>query len=391
MEVRKMLVSNGYSICDECVQNFNGLLTPPPVAAKKKINNNLNAIKMKEFLDQYVIGQDPAKMALCVSVVNHYKRMMYESDTAVSKSNLLITGPSGSGKSLLMSSIAKFLEIPFITVDATTLTEAGFIGQNVDTIISRLLAEANGDLEIAEHGMIFIDEIDKIAMGKTRASTSDNRVSGVQSAMLKMVEGSLIPVSYSDPKKAHIVRNVEVNTQNILFVCGGAFVGLDEIVKNRLKKKKGLGFTNIAPPITNIETDYTTEDFIEYGMIPEFIGRFSVKTYTKELLESELKTVLSDAKNNILDEYKFYFTVDNIELSFTEDFLEHVAHQAKNDKTGVRGLRSICDSIMTPHLYLLPEYKKRRVAKITFNQDCVIDKKNLPLIEVYETKKRKTS
>jgi len=390
-EVHKMLVTNEQSICDACVQQFHGLLNTPTEEkpANKNSFNNLDSIKMKSFLDQYVIGQDSAKMALCVGVVNHYKRMLYESETALSKSNLLITGPSGSGKSLLMSTIARFLEIPFITVDATSLTEAGFIGQNVDTIISRLVAEANGDLEAAEHGMVFIDEIDKIAMGKTSVSTRENRVSGVQSALLKMIEGSVIPISYADPKKSHFLRDVEVKTQNILFVCGGAFVGLDEIVKNRLKKKKGLGFTNEAITITNIENEYTTEDFIEFGMIPEFIGRFSVKTFTKELLESELQTVMREAKNNMLDEYKFYFNVDNIEVAFTEDFLEHVAHKAKHDKTGVRGLRSICEGIMTPHLYLIPEYKKRKVAKMTFNQDCVKDKKNLPLIEVYAAKKRK--
>jgi ATP-dependent Clp protease ATP-binding subunit ClpX len=392
-ESLKMVVSGDYSICDKCVILFNGLLKSTPTADiipsqssdKKSLVQQLNSIKIREFMDQFVIGQETAKMAISVSVVNHYKRMLYEHDGGdLSKSNLMITGPSGSGKSLLVSTVAKFLDVPFIAVDATTLTEAGYIGQNVDTIITRLLMEANGDITAAENGIVFIDEIDKITT-RNRGTTSEAKVSGVQSALLKMVEGTTIPVTLNpDSKRAPKV--VEINTSNMLFICGGAFIGMADIVTNRLKKKKGLGFSDPHQlPAPNIEAEYITEDFVEFGMIPEFVGRFPMKTYTKELSEPELVEVLSNAKNNILAEYKFYFNVDGIDLEFTHDFLEKVAKQAKSEKTGVRGLRAICDAIMLPHQYIIPEYKKRRVAKVTFHGNCV-DKKEIPKIEIFEKK-----
>jgi ATP-dependent Clp protease ATP-binding subunit ClpX len=392
-ESLKMVVSGDYSICDKCVILFNGLLKSTPstkiipsqVSEKKKLAQQLNSIKIREFMDQFVIGQEPAKMAICVSVVNHYKRMMYEYDGGeINKSNLMITGPSGSGKSLLVSTVAKFLDVPFIAVDATTLTEAGYIGQNVDTIITRLLMEANGDIAAAENGIVFIDEIDKITT-KNRGSASESKVSGIQSALLKMVEGTTIPVILN-PDSKRAPKTVEINTTNMLFICGGAFIGMSDIVTTRLKKKKSLGFGGPTPIVAqNIEAEYMTEDFVEFGMIPEFVGRFPMKTYTKELSEQELVQVLSNTKNNILSEYKFYFNVDEIDLEFTQDFLEKVANQAKTEKTGVRGLRSICDAIMLPHQYIIPEYKKRRVAKVTFHGNCV-DKKEIPKIEIFEKK-----
>ena len=390
----KVVVSGAFSICDNCVFLFSKLLqnanTPlPKTQEKPQLAEQLDSIKIREFIDQYVVGQDHAKMSLCVSVVNHYKRMLYAQDSdELYKSNLMITGPSGSGKSLLIASIAKFLDVPFVCVDSTTLTEAGYIGQNVDTIISRLVIEANGDVAAAENGIVFLDEIDKIATGKSRSSTSDNRVSGIQSALLKMVEGTRVPLGMGLESKRSS-KFMEVNTGNILFICGGAFIGLNDIVSARIKKKKGIGFTDtIANIANNIEMEYTTEDFIEYGLIPEFIGRFPMKTFTKELTEKELTSVLTNSKCNILSDYKFYFNVDEISLDFTQDFLERVASQAKAEKTGVRGLKSICDAIMMPHQYLIPEYKKRNVAKITFSGECV-DKKQIPKIEIYEKKRTK--
>jgi ATP-dependent Clp protease ATP-binding subunit ClpX len=391
-ESLKMVVSGTYSICDKCVFLFGGLLKStatstiiPKTIEKKQLADQLDSLKIRNFVDQYVIGQEPAKMSLCVSVVNHYKRMLYGRDHEdLNKSNLMITGPSGSGKSLLISTIAKFLDVPFVSVDATTLTEAGYIGQNVDTIMTRLVVEAQGDISSAENGIVFLDEIDKIASGKVRTSTTDGRVSGVQSALLRMVEGTRITLNINTDTK-RMPKITEIDTSNILFICGGAFIGLNEITANRLKKKKGLGFTDVISPTSAIETEYSTEDFIEFGMIPEFVGRFPMKTYTKELTESELKMVLSNQKNSLLMDYKFYFNVDKIELEFTDDFLDRVANQAKIEKTGVRGLRSICDAIMMPHLYLIPEYKKRNVAKLTFYGDCV-DKKQIPKIDQFEKK-----
>jgi len=389
----KMVVSGDLSICDTCIVLFSGLIKSSASdltnikTSKKTINKQLNSLKIRQFLDQYVVGQEQAKIALCVSVVNHYKRILFSDNNAVSKNNLLITGPSGSGKSLLISSVAKFLDVPFVSIDATTLTEAGYIGQNVDTIITRLLVEAEGDLDRAERGIVFIDEIDKIAVGRSRNTNNEGRVSGIQSALLKMVEGSRIPISLN-PDKRPTGRSFEVHTDKILFICGGAFVGLDEIVANRLKKKSNLGFSSSNNQLaTNLENEYTTDDFIEFGMIPEFIGRFALRTFTRELSESELVEVMTAVKNSILEEYKFYFNVDNIELLFTKDFIEAVASRAKNNKTGVRGLRTICEKVMMNHLYLLPEYQKRRVAKMTFDSSC-IDGKQIPKIEVYAPRKR---
>lgn len=392
-ESAKILICGDIVICDKCILLFNGLIN------SKTLPNNtptieetteepkvpqLNSIEIKKFLDKHVIGQEDAKIAICVSVVNHYKRMLYDTVnlTEVDKSNLLISGPSGSGKSLLLSSVAKFLNVPFVSVDATTLTEAGYIGENVDTIISKLLSAANGDVESTERGIVFIDEIDKIAIGKGRpSSTNDNKVSGVQSALLKMVEGSIIRVPSQSNKKLIFPSLVDVNTKNILFICGGAFIGLNEIVVNRLKKKSGMGFTDGTITSKNLETQYTVDDFIEYGIIPEFIGRFPLHTHTLELSIEELIKVLTVLENNILYQYEFYFDIDDIELEFTSDFISKVASKAKLNKTGVRGLRAICDSIMTNHLFLIPEYKKRGIYKLIFDGDCVENNKAIPKFE----------
>jgi ATP-dependent Clp protease ATP-binding subunit ClpX len=281
--------------------------------------------------------------------------------------------------------VAKFLDVPFISIDATTLTEAGYIGQNVDTIIMRLLVEANWDISAAENGIVFLDEIDKIANGKTRISTNENKISGVQSALLKMIEGTTIPIATNDLRKTS--KSIEINTSNILFIGAGAFTGLNDIVSARPKKKTSMGFTEKVTLPTNIETEYTSDDFIEYGLIPELVGRFPIKTFTKDLSEDELLSVMFNTKNNILSEYKFYFNVDNIDLYFDEEFLKNVVKQVKTEKTGVRGLRAICDSIMMPHLYLIPEYQKRNVAKITFHSGC-IDKKEIPKIDIFEREQK---
>jgi ATP-dependent Clp protease ATP-binding subunit ClpX len=398
-ESNKMLISGDKAICDECILLFNGLIynkkpakteTPKPTKSLKL--PQLDSIKIKKYLDKNVIGQESAKIALSVSVVNHYKRMMYETtnNTELDKSNLLISGPSGSGKSLLISTISKFLNVPFISVDATTLTEAGYIGENVDTIISRLLLAANGDVTTAEQGIIFLDEIDKLATNKESFSTSDNKVAGVQAALLKMVEGSVVRVpATGTSKKSFIPQLVEVNTKNILFIAGGAFTKLNKIVADRLKKKTSLGFTDVAITSSKLENEYITDDFIEFGLIPEFIGRFPLHTHTSELTTDELIKVLTELDNNILNQYKFYFEIDGVNVEFTEGFINKIAENSKKNKTGVRGLRSLCDSIMTEHLFLLPEYKKQNICKLTFDETCAI-KNSIPKIEMLQTKTKKS-
>ncbi|VVC06110.1 ATP-dependent Clp protease ATP-binding subunit ClpX [uncultured archaeon] len=378
-----MIVSGEYAICDKCIAQFGNLIQDHfPVKKNSKKPTLPSPVKLKSYLDQYVVGQEPAKIALCVSIANHYKRMLYEHDNEISKSNLLIAGPTGSGKSLLVSTVAKFLNVPYISVDVTSLTEAGYVGQNIDTIISRLLVEANGDINLAENGIIFLDEIDKIASGKSRNPIADGKVSGIQSGLLKIIEGTKVAVPFGMESMKKMVRAIEVDTSNILFIAGGAFVGLDEIVKRRLKKKSGIGFSDTQKEWKNLENEYTTDDFIEYGLEPEFMGRFPMRTYTTELTEKELATVFG-VKNSILDEYKFYFNVDGIDLDFSSDFIQRVVQKARHEKTGVRGLKAICESIITTHLYLIPEYQKRNVAKLTFTGDC-LDKETLPRIEIFQ-------
>jgi ATP-dependent Clp protease ATP-binding subunit ClpX len=393
---RNMIEFNKYVICGNCIEDLNKSiskndnLTPSSnlfmSASKNKSHKfdikQLDSVKIKHFLDKFVIGQEPAKMALSVSVVNHYKRMIFNADDSLplDKSNLLIIGPSGSGKSLLVSTIAKYLKVPFITVDATTLTEAGYIGENVDTILSRLVLAADGDIDMAEHGIVFIDEIDKLASGTHKGATTENKLVGVQSALLKLIENSTVRISLADNQNSPL-SPPEINTKNILFIGGGAFFGLDKIIKNRLKQKKSIGFIDNSKTSENI-SNCITDDFIEYGLIPEFIGRFPLKAQTTSLSDDELTMVLTKLDNSILSQFKFYFDIDNIQLSFTSDFIDEVVKRAQKSKTGVRGLREICESIMLPHFYLLPEYKKRNISSMIFNAKCITDNA-IPKIALY--------
>lgn len=377
-------------ICDKCISKFSELLTKATHQSDtnkpEKINNDhLNPILIREFLDKYIVGQNEAKITLSVVIANHYKRMLYDSDAKIEKSNLIITGPSGSGKSLLVGTVAKFLNVPFITVDATTLTEAGYIGENVDSIISRLVLEANGDIDAVEHGIVFLDEIDKISIGHGRVSSGENKVAGIQSALLKMVEGSKIriPVS-SESKRSLIPQTVEIDTTNILFIAGGAFSGMKDVITLKEKQKKSIGFNN--QPKLKVVNEYSSDDFIEYGIIPEFIGRFPIKTHTNELTVDELIKILTTLDNSILNETKFYFKIDNIDLEFTSEFIQSVAEKSKKEKTGVRGLRTLCESVMMEHLYLLSEYKSRNISKMIFDSNTLSGE--IPSIELYSAAKK---
>jgi ATP-dependent Clp protease ATP-binding subunit ClpX len=377
----KLLRINGNVICDNCINMFYNVITTKQ-ELENKSNFKLNSHDLHKYLDQYVIGQEDAKVALCVAVSNHYKRMNDKSGT-VNKSNLIIAGPSGSGKTLLVSNIAKCLQVPFVAIDTPSLTEAGYIGQNVDTIITRLLLAADGDIEKAEHGIIFLDEIDKIANKKRDNGSSG---SNIQPSLLKILEGTVVSISVG-PRG--IGESVDIDTKNILFIAGGAFLGMDKIVEARKKHDSHMGFNSKIPALSKKFLDeVTTDDLIEFGFIPEFIGRFPLKTYTNELQDSELEQVLLTAKNNVLDDYKFYFNMDKIEVSFTPDFIHETVSRAIHQKTGVRGLRSIIDGMMLSHLYNIPSYQKDKVSKVIFNKDCITNNAT-PILEFASIDKKK--
>jgi len=386
--VYRLLVVDKNAICDRCVKSlYKQLATPANENVKQPsipvLSQSLNPHTLRAYLDQYVIGQDEAKKALSVAVVNHYKRLK-DAATDVSKSNLLIAGPSGSGKTLLVSTIAKCLNVPFISIDATSLTEAGFVGQNIDTVLTRLVVKAGNDLERAATGIIFIDEVDKIS-STNRPQSTTGKVTGIQSGLLRLIEGCKAMVPMGNKGRE---TYVELDTSKIMFIAGGAFFGMETIIKERKKTKQLMGFDSVGTA-GNVMSEMTTDDFIEYGMLPEFIGRFSMKTFTQDLTEAELSTVLSTAKNNVLDDFKYYFKMDKIELEFTADFIESMSSLATKEKTGVRGLRTMCERLLTPHLYDIPLYQKESASKIIFDRSCAMNQGKPTIIKKLSTKNKK--
>lgn len=379
-EVEKLIASNDIAICNECVDYCLTLLDNDRNEKAKKnpnIANHLNPVKIKEHLDQYVVGQNEAKTTLAVGVVNHYKRLFFKSEVEVDKSNILIVGPSGSGKTMLASTIARFLNVPFIIADATTLTEAGYVGADVESIIQRLIDAADGDIDKAERGIIFIDEIDKIAKkGENTSITRDVSGEGVQQALLKMVEGTVCSVPESGSRRNPMSQTTEVNTKNILFIVGGAFVGLEEIINKRMNQASiGFGGKITNKKIQNIQ-NVSPEDLIKFGMIPEFVGRFPIIINTNALQREDLVKILKDTKNNLLQQYKFYFSVDNIELEFTNDAIEEIVDQTQKLKVGARGLKTIIERHLQKHLFSIPEYKSQNIKKIVCTADTFKDSSN---------------
>lgn len=369
-DVVKLLTSNKNAICDECVSRCHDVLIKNKnaiVISEGKYNKHTNPKEIKNFLDEYVVGQEQAKMTISVGVANHYKRLFFTSDIIIDKSNILMLGGSGTGKTHIVKTISEFLNVPIAIIDATTLTEAGYIGDDVESILSRLLQNADGDIEKAEQGIIFIDEIDKIAKRNRSSGSQSAGGEGVQAALLKIVEGSIVKVPLNG-KKSQTSPFVDINTKNILFIVGGAFVGFQDIINQRNNTKK-LGFG--SPQASNILGDLSNvchEDFIEFGLIPEFIGRFPVITSTQILTDHELLHVLTKTKNNLVDQYKFYFSVDGIELAFTNDALLHIAKTAQKLKTGARGLRSVIDKVLQPLVFKIPEYKTLGAKKIIVSE-----------------------
>jgi len=371
-EVDKLIVANDAGICNECITLCNNILNKEnndKVRSDKKVSRILDPVKIKRHLDDYIVGQDDAKVALSVGVVNHYKRAFFTSDIELEKSNILIYGPTGSGKTLLAKTIARYLNVPFVIADATTLTEAGYVGEDVESVIGRLLSESDNDIELCQQGIVFIDEVDKITRKSESASlTRDVSGEGVQQALLKLVEGTKCRVSVTGGKKHPALDQVEIDTSKILFIAGGAFVDIDKIIERR-QRGSNIGFTNEVTPV--VSTKAIPEDFVKFGMIPEFTGRFPISVAINELTIEDLVRILLEPKNNLIAQMQFYFDSDGLELEFLPESIAAIAELAYNMQVGARGLKSILETILMPYMYSVAELKAQGVKRIEITEATV--------------------
>ncbi len=380
-----VIAGDNASICKACVTAANDIMSGNLPAEDKNEQENTSSkeevvlrtpAQLKAILDEYVIGQDTAKKVLSVAVYNHYKRIFrhheIDDDTELNKSNVLLIGPTGSGKTLLAQTISKYLDVPLAIADATSLTEAGYVGDDVENVVTRLVQAAGGDIEKAQRGIIFIDEVDKVArMSENRSITRDVSGEGVQQALLKIVEGATVNVPAKGGRKHPGQEALQVDTTNILFICGGAFDGLEDIIK----KKEGanvLGFNHEAKSkkddkqiISKVETD----DLVKYGLIPELIGRLHMLATLNEITEDDMVHILTEPKNALIKQYIKLFEMDDVTLKFEKTALKELAKLAIERKTGARGLRSILEDIMLDIMFDLPDYKNKT---ITITKDVVL-------------------